>query len=344
MWKTFIPGKGWSSPIVVGDRIWLTSAEEVAIEADKAAERLAKLPFGSLDIVADASVTLFALELNAETGEIVRRIDLFKHDDPEPIHSMNSYASPTPVTDGTRVICHFGALGTACINIATGTVEWKRELKVEELTGGGASPVLWRDYLYLACDGADQQYITALDKLTGQTKWQVNRPTISVVDDSQRRSFSTPVIVDAGGRYQLISMAAQWLISYNPEDGSEWWRAKVGTGYSLVPTPVFDGDRVIVCTGFSTPEMVAVKTSGTGDVTDSAILWRYTRQVPEISSPLVVDGEVYFISTKGILTCVDADTGTLVWQHRLDGKFAASLSYAAGQDLCDQLCRRNNGH
>ena len=320
VWKTVIPGKGWSSPIVIGDRIWLTSAEEVAIGSQAAANKLALLPFGSRDIVVDAAVTLFAIELE---GEILRRIDLFEKKDPPPLHSMNSYASPTPVTNGKRVICHFGSLGTACIDIETGNVIWKRELALDELTGGGASPVLWGGKLLLACDGADQQYVIALDEQSGETKWKVNRPAISVVDDSQRRSFSTPIIVYSNDRHQVISLAAQWLVSYNPDDGSEWWRAKVGSGYSLVPTPVFDRDRVFVCTGFSKPELVAVSTTGNGDITDTEILWRYSRQVPEISSPIVVGDEIYFVSA-GIATCLDAATGAQIWQHRIGGKFAAS--------------------
>jgi outer membrane protein assembly factor BamB len=331
VWKSRIPGKGWSSPIVIGDRIWLTSAEEVAMGASKVAERLAQLPFGSTDIVADASVTLFALELDAKNGQLLRRIDLFEHDDPEPIHSMNSYASPTPVTDGRLVVCHFGSLGTACIDIATGSVLWKRELVVEEITGSGASPVLRGGDLYLACDGADEQYVIAIDVLTGKTKWRTDRPEITVVDDSHRRSFSTPLLVDVNGRSQLITMSAQWLVSYNPDDGSEWWRAKVGTGYSSVPTPVFGRDRVFVCTGFTSPEMVAVDTTGNGDVTESAIAWRYTRQVPDVSSPIVVDGEVYFVSSNGIATCLDTDTGELMWQHRVGGHFAASPTYSNGR-------------
>jgi outer membrane protein assembly factor BamB len=331
LWQTRIPGKGWSSPIVIGDRIWLTSAEEVAMGSIEVAKKLAELPFGSRDIVADASVALFAIELNAVTGEILRRIDLFESKDPQPIHAMNSYASPTPVSDGASVICHFGALGTACLDMATGDVLWKRVLTLDELTGGGASPVVWGSNLYLACDGADQQYITAIDKLTGETKWKVNRPPITVVDDSQRRAFSTPLIVETQGRTQLISLAAQWLVSYNPEDGREWWRAKVGTGYSLVPSPVYDRDRVFVCTGFTSPEMVAVNTNGTGDVSDTAILWRYTRQVPDVTSPLVVDSEVYFISSNGIATCLDAANGAMIWQHRVGGNFAASPTFSDGR-------------
>lgn len=330
VWKTTIPGKGWSSPIVVGNRIWLTSAEEVAIGSKEAADKLANLPFGSRDIVVDAAVTLFAIELNADTGEIVRRIDLFERKNPPPLHAMNSYASPTPVTNGKRVICHFGSLGTACIDVASGNILWKRELAVEELTGGGASPVLWEGNVFLACDGADQQYVIAIDEVSGETKWKTGRPEITAADDSQRRAFSTPLLVNSNGRQQLISLAAQWLVSYNPEDGSEWWRAKVGSGYSLVPTPVFDRDRVFVCTGFSKPEMVAVSTTGNGDVSESGIRWRYSRQVPEISSPVVSGDEIYFVSD-GIATCLDAATGAQIWQHRIGGKFASSLVASEGR-------------
>ncbi len=331
VWKTHIPGKGWSSPIVVGDRIWLTSAEEVALDSASAIERLAKLPFGSTDIVADAAVSLFAIELNAEDGEILRRIDLFTENDPEPIHSMNSYATPTPTTDGRRVICHFGATGTACIDIATGNVLWQRRLVVDELTGGGSSPIMWEGNVFLACDGTDQQYVTSLDATTGATNWQVDRPEITVIDATHRRAFSTPLIVESNGREQLISLSAQWLVSYNPQDGTEWWRAKVGTGYSLVPSPVLDEGRVIVCTGFNSPEMVSVDINGSGDVTDSAIAWRHSRQVPDITSPVVVGGRVYFVSSSGIITCLDSNTGSVKWQHRLGGKFAASPTYADGR-------------
>lgn len=330
-WKTQIPGKGWSSPIVVGDRIWLTSAEQVALGNDAIGDKLAELPFGAYDLVTDASVKLFAIEVDAKTGERLRRIELFERQAPQPIHAMNSYASPTPATDGERLYCHFGALGTACIGIASGEVLWKRQLVVEEITGPAASPVLWKEHVILACDGADQQYLIALDKLTGQTNWKVQRPEITVADETWRRAFSTPLIVESKHRVQLISMSAQWLISINPVDGSPWWCAKVGSGYSAVPTPICLGETVYVCTGFPKAEMVAVDIGGSGDVTDSAIAWRHTRQVPEISSPIAVDGDLYFGSSQGVVSCLDAGTGKLYWQERVGGNFAASPIFSEGK-------------
>ncbi len=330
-WKSLIPGKGWSSPVVVEDRIWLTSAEQVALADDATGGKLAEQPFGSYDLVTDAHVKLFALEIDAQSGELVRRIDLFERQDPAPIHSMNSYASPTPVTDGQRLYCHFGSLGTACIEISTGQVIWRRELAVDDITGPAASPALWQQHLILACDGADQQYAIALDKLTGETVWQAARPDIGVADATLRRAFSTPLILEAHEQAQLISMSAQWLMSLNPLDGSQRWRARVGSGYSAVPTPVPAGQLVIVCTGFPKPEMVAVDCSGSGDVSESAIVWRHTRQVPSIGSPIVVDGDLYFASSQGVISCMAAATGKLHWQQRVGGDFAASPVFADGR-------------
>ncbi len=330
-WKTTLPGKGWSSPIVVNDQIWLTTAEHVALDTSGVTQKLAELPLNSRDLVTHASVRLIALAVNTQTGQLVRETELFEHRDPPPIHSMNSYASPTPTTDGERVYCHFGALGTACVSIETGEVLWRRELDVDEITGGAASPVLWQDRLILACDGADQQYLIALDKITGETRWQVKRPPITVADDTARRSFSTPVIVDGPKRCQLISLAAQWLVSYNPVDGSEWWRARLSDGYSAVPTPVIAGNRVFVCTGFTGHELVAVDITGTGDVTDTAIAWRTTRQSSEISSPIIVGDEIYFASSQGVIKCLDHRTGTQHWQERVGGNFVASPTLAGGK-------------
>lgn len=329
-WKATLPGQGWSSPIVVGNRIWLTASELVAFTKEEAEEKIANLPYDIKDFKTHASVSLFAIEIDADTGAILRRISLFECAAPPPIHSWNSYASPTPVTDGKCVFCHFGSLGTACIEIESGSVLWRREFKVEEITGGASSPVLWRDFLCLACDGADEQYVVAVDKRTGKTVWRADRPTLDGVDPLFRRAFSTPIVIDSNGRVQLISMSAQWLVSLNPYDGQEWWRAKVGNGYSTIPRPLFHGDNVFVCTGYGKPEMVAVNIHGHGDVTNSHIVWRSKSQVPEISSPILVGDQIYFVSLSGVATSVDVATGQKIWQTRLGGSYAASPTVADG--------------
>jgi outer membrane protein assembly factor BamB len=330
LWTTSIPGRGWSSPIVTANRVWLTSSEIVALEESKAEKKIASRPYGASDFQTHASVTLFAIELDADTGEILRRIDLFNCSDPPPIHAWNSYASPTPVTDGNNVYCHFGALGTACIEIKSGRVLWRRQLKTEEITGGAASPVLWHDQLFVACDGADEQYVISVDKQTGETRWRTDRPNLDDIDPAFKRASSTPLIIEGGGRTQLISMSAHWLLSIDPENGREWWRAKVASGYSAVPRPILHNEKVIVCTGYSKPEMVALNINGNGDVTETHILWRARSQVPEVASPIVVNDQIYFVTLGGVATSLNASTGEKIWQHRMDGSFAASPTYANG--------------
>ncbi|MEQ1827222.1 MAG: PQQ-binding-like beta-propeller repeat protein [Pirellula sp.] len=328
VWSTTIPGQGYSSPIVIGERIWLTSSERVALNDTGVQERLSKYPYDQDDFQAHASVRLFALELNAVNGQILRRIDLFTIDNPTPIHASNSYASPTPVSDGERIYCHFGSLGTACVDVQDGRLLWTREFKVDEITGGGGSPVLAGNWICLACDGADEQFVVGLDRWTGKTVWKTNRPSIGASDGSRKRAFSTPIVFQFQGREQLVSVGANWLVSYNPSDGTEWWRAKIGTGHACVPMPVFAYGRVFACTGYPRPQLVAVDANGTGDVTESHIAWTNAKQIPEISSPLMVGHELYFVSSMGVLSCVDEKTGTHLWQHRLGGNFAASPTYA----------------
>ncbi len=302
----------------------MTSSEHVALSEEDAESKIAQRPFGITDFQTHASVILFAMELDADTGEILRTIGLFENHNPPPIHSNNSYASPTPVSDGERVYCHFGSLGTACIDIKSGNVLWKKEFVVEEITGGATSPVLGKNLVYLACDGSDDQYIVALDKATGEVKWKRKRPPIEAVDTSHRRSFSTPLLIEFNGDQQLISPAAQWVISYHPETGEELWRAKIGTGHAVVPRAVYCDGVVYVCTGYNKPNLVAVRVDGKGDVTQSHVLWRCIKQVPEISSPIIVGSEIYFVTVAGVLSCVDIQSGDLLWQQRIPGSYASS--------------------
>ncbi|MGE0760207.1 MAG: PQQ-binding-like beta-propeller repeat protein [Pirellulaceae bacterium] len=331
VWQTNIPGRGWSSPIVWHDRIWVTSAEETALPEAANKRRLAENPYGSEEFQTHATVSLLALEIDLDTGHILRRLELFTVDNPTPIHAWNSYASPTPVTDGERLYCHFGSFGTVCVEMASGKVLWKQRLAVDDITGPGGSPVLYLNLLILACDGTDAQFVVALDKLTGATIWRTDRPVVNVPDSKHRRAFSTPLIIRHEGRTQLLAPAAQWLVSYNPIDGTEWWRARIGNGHALVPRPVFHDGIVFVCTGYLKPELWALRVDGTGDVSESHVVWRYARQVPEISSPAIVGDRIYFVSTLGVATCLRTDDGSQVWQHRIEGNYAASPLVADGK-------------
>lgn len=330
-WQATIPGRGWSSPIVIGERIWLTSAEQLSLPTEDEEKKLAASPAGGLDFQVHASVSLLAIELDATSGEILRQIEVLTVENPAAIHASNSYASPTPTSDGERLYCHFGSLGTACLDMQSGEVLWKRRFEFDEITGPGSSPVLVHGRLILPCDGADQQFVIALDKLTGETAWQTPRPPIKAADDKLRRAFSTPLLINHAGREQLIVPGAQWVGSYDPLTGKELWRVNIGDGHATVPRPVYRDGLVYICTGFLKPQLWAIRVDGTGDVTESHVAWKYERQVPEISSPIVAGEEIYFVSAKGILTCLDAADGSLVWQERIGGNYSASPLLAANK-------------
>jgi outer membrane protein assembly factor BamB len=332
-WRVSIPGRGWSSPVVVGERIWLTAAETTALPTKLREQKLDQglyRGFGE-QFQAHSSVELMAVEVDSASGALMRTIELFTCEDPPPIHATNTYASPTPVTDGQRLYCHFGSLGTVCLEMASGRVLWHKRFIVDEVTGPGSSPLLAGERLIVPCDGADEQFVVALDKYTGETAWRAARPQIDSADARHRRAFSTPLLVEYAGSEQLIVPGAQWVVAYDPVTGNERWRVNFSDGHATVPRPVFAEGLVFVCTGFAKPQLWAIRVDGTGDVTETHVAWKFDRQVPEVSSPVINDGLMYFVSSKGIATCLEAATGKQVWVHRLGGNYSASPLAADGK-------------
>jgi outer membrane protein assembly factor BamB len=334
LWQADIPGQGWSSPVVLGGRIWLTTAEQTALPTDSREARLAK-SFDKADrdqFQVHAAVTCYAVELDAATGELLRTIELLTSTDPPPIHNTNSYASPTPASDGRRLVCHFGSLGTVCLDVTSGTKLWQTRLRLDEVTGPGSSPVISGEIVILPCDGADQQFVVGLSMATGAVVWKTLRPKIDDADGRRRRAFSTPLVIEHNGSQQAIVPGAQWIVSYDPAIGSEQWRVNTGVGqHATVPRPVYRDGLVYICTGFMRPQLWAIRVDGSGDVTDSHVVWKHDKQVPEVSSPVIAGAEIYFVSSLGIATCLDAQTGQPCWQHRLGGNFAASPLAADGK-------------
>lgn len=330
-WQTPLPGTGWSSPIVVGKSAWLTCAEQTALSDKGRQKKLSANPILTQDFQTHSAVTLLACEVDVESGKLLRTLELFVADDPKPIHSQNTYASPTAVSDGQRLYCHFGSLGTVCVELSSGSILWRKTLAHDELTGSGGSPILWRDLLIVACDGTDKQYVTALDKLTGAEVWRAPRPPLDAKDTKLYRAFSTPLVFEFSGKTQLVSVGAQWVCAYEPATGKELWRVNFHDGHAVVPRPVYRQGVVYICTGYMKPELWAIRVDGTGDVTDTHVIWTTNSQVPEISSPLVADSELYFVSGKGVVTCLDAETGDELWQKRLGGNFSASPLLADGK-------------
>jgi outer membrane protein assembly factor BamB len=240
------------------------------------------------------------------------------------VHSKNSYASPTPVLEADRVYVHFGSLATACLK-STGEIVWKTRLAYEQMHGPAGSPVLYRDLLILSCDGTDVQYVVALDKHTGKVRWKTARPRPGYM------AYSTPLLIRAGQRDELVSPGAYRAIAYEPASGRELWHVRYGEGYSNVPRPVYAHGLVFLATGFDHPSLVAVRPGGRGDVTNSQLAWQTSRAAPLTPSPLVAGGELYMVSDNGIASCLDAQSGRVHWQQRLGANFSASPVLAGGR-------------
>lgn len=334
VWKVEIPGRGWSSPVFAGPTIWLTTAVEHPLEGEaleKArAEKLGNNPVAK-QMKLCGEVTLRVIGLNSATGKLEHDIELFKATDLEGIHSLNSFASPSPVLDGAMLYCHFGELGTACIDTDSQKVVWKASLPSKHSVGPGSSPIVHNDLFIVPCDGIDQQYVIALNKLTGEQAWKTKRPPFSGDNGDLHKSFSTPLLVNHGNRDQVIIPGAQWVVAYDPRDGYEIWRVRHGNGFSNVPRPVADHGMTYICTGFMNPQIWAISLDGQGDVTESHVRFKVAKQIPATPSPVLVGEQLCFITDSGVATCVDAFKGEVIWTKRIPGNFSASPLFADGK-------------
>ncbi len=329
-WKTPITGLGWSSPVVLGDQIWMTTADEKPASEEEAKKRLRGNSMASSLEVA-ASVTWRAVCVDRKTGKVLRDVKLFTLEYPAPIHQMNSYASPTPVLEPGRVYCDFGTYGTVCLDSTSGKILWERTLPIDHQVGPGSSPALYGDLLVLVRDGCDKQYITALDKKTGKTVWKTDRPPMATPIDHFRKAYSTPLVIKSGGRDQMIVPGAQWVVAYEPASGKEIWRVDYGRQFSTTSRPVFGHGMAYIGTGFIKAELWAIRPDGQGDVTKTHVAWKATRQIPKRSSPVLAGKEIYVVSDNGVATCFDAETGETRWTERMAGDYSVSPVYAGGR-------------
>ncbi len=326
-WKVAIPGRGHSSPVVLGKRIWMTTAVKTTTK---------EMGQGTDKMQVAEEVVLGAICLDRATGSLLYHRELFRLQNPEPVHALNSYATPTPVVEQGRLYCDFGDFGTACLDAATGEILWQQRLGVEHQAGPGSSPVLWQDLLLVVRDGCDAQYVAALDKRTGQIAWRTDRPEIEADSGELKKSFSTPLIIDVEGRPQAIIVGAHWIVAYDPATGKSIWQVRHGTGYSLAPRPVWGHGMVYTTTGGYVPQLWAIRVDGKGvdrhrDVSETHVVWKATKQIPLQSSPLLVGQELYIVSDQGIASCFDALTGETHWRERLGGNYGASPVFADGR-------------
>jgi outer membrane protein assembly factor BamB len=299
-WKVAVPGRGWSSPVLGHGRVWLTTA----------------VPDGR-----NASLQLLSFDL--VTGAAGKPVEVFRLRNAELLNAKNSHASPTPIVDDDRVYVHFGSEGTAAVDLA-GSVLWKARYECETQHGSGGSPVLHRGLVIFTCDGFDAAFVTALDARTGKERWRTSRR------QPWSQAYSTPLVIRAGDADQLISPAAFHVAGYDPTGGREIWRVRYDDGFSNVPRPVFAHGLVFVTTGFQQPSLLAIRPDGKGDMTRTHVVWRLDRGVPFTPSPIVAGDHLYMVSDTGVLSCIEAVTGKLVWQQRLPGNYSASPVMAGG--------------
>ncbi len=309
VWKTAIHDRGWSSPVVCGNQVWMTTATP---EGHK----------------------LFAVCVDRATGKIVHDVHVFDVEQPQPIAAENSYATPTPAIEPGRVYVHYGTYGTACLDKATGDILWtRRDLNCDHEVGAGpcSSPFLSGNLLIMQVDARDVQYVIALDASSGKTVWRTDRSfDLAAVPVHKRKAFTMPLLVPRGAGRQLVSPGGQAVYGYDPLTGKELWQIR-HNGFSCVPRPVYGHGLVFFVTDQDNPELWAIRPDGTGDVTDSHVAWKETRGVPSRSSPVLVDDLLYFVSHQGVLSCLEAKTGEVVWKERMEGMCSASLLHAPGR-------------
>ncbi len=304
-WKVPLAGKAWSSPVIWKKQIWVTNA----------------LPDGH---------KLWALCFDLETGKKIHDILVFDVAEPQFCIAKNSYASPTPVIEEGRIFVSFGAHGNACIDTATGKTIWeRRDLQCNHYRSPASSPIPYGDLYILHFDGFDKQYVVALDKKTGKTRWTHHRAFNFRTDNGDRKkAFGTPAVITHKGLTQLIAPAAVATESLDPLTGKLLWTVSTG-GMNASARPIYGHGLVFITNGMG--RMSAVRPEGKGALPEKNIAWASKRGVPKKSS-LILDGKLLFmVSDLGVASCVDAETGKAHWTERLGGNYAASPIFAGGR-------------
>ena len=307
-WKTSMPGKAWSSPVVWGDQIWFTNAE------------------------ADGK-KLWAVCLNEKTGKVLHNKLIFEIEKPQ--HSpvaMNSYASCTPAIEEGRVYVSYGVHGTACLDTKTAEVIWQRqdeELRVDHFRLPASSPILYGDLLVMIFDGADKQFVVALNKKDGKTKWLHKRAfDYRTNNPDRKKAYGTPTFFNIGGQTQLIAPAAVATEALDPASGKLLWTSRTG-GMNVSGRPLYGHGLIFINNGMGS--LSAVK-PGKGEVNP---VWSTRRNIAKKSSMILHGDHLYMVADNGVATCVAAKSGEVVWSERLGaGEFAASPIFSNGRIYC----------
>jgi outer membrane protein assembly factor BamB len=328
-WKTPIAGRGHSSPIVWGDRIFLTTS----IEGGKAPDGHTAPVHPGFDLKpgylhpdsvgVDRLYTLKVMAIEATSGKPLWDRTVYEGVMYDNRHRKNTYASSTMATDGTAVYAFFESAGLYAFDV-NGTPLWKKSLGgiAKAGMGPGTSPVIFEDLLILQCDQemGEGSFIVALDRKDGREMWRQARTT--------RRSWATPLIVRTPARVEMIAAGAERVVSYDPRTGRELWRAN-GTESHPIPSAVAGNGLVFLSAGSSAKRAMAIRLGGDGDLTDSpAVVWRYRKGAAYVPSPILHGPYLYLMSDSGIITCLEAATGQVMYEGGrppVPATFTASL-------------------
>lgn len=308
VWKTSIHDLGYSSPVVWDNQVWITTATK-------------------------KGETLYAVCVDLTSGRIIHDVEVFHPERPQRIHRNNSYATPSAVVEKGSVYVHYGSHGTACLDTKTGEVVWRRDdLNCNHLQGPVSSPILYEDLLILSLEGTDVQFVVALDKKTGKNVWRYDRPR-ELYENIEPlyllKSYHTPLVVEVNGTPQLINNGAMLVTGHEPRTGKELWRVLYRDDNPI--SRIVSGHGLFFINSGGSPgatHLLAVRQGGVGDVTESHVVWKMTKDVPHESSPVLVGDLLYLLSDRGVLICKQATTGHTVWSERLEGQYGASLLYA----------------
>jgi len=312
-WKTLIPGRGHSSPVVWDSRIFLTTdLEGDVVPGAKAVTHVIEgKEFKHPDSLgADRRHTLKLLCVNRDSGKIMWERTAYEGTVYDDRHRKASYASPTPATDGTRVYAWFGSEGLYCYDFS-GRLVWKASLGPIATVGvgTGTSPILFENLVILLCDedNGDKSFIAALDKKTGKIAWKTAR--------NVQASWGTPLLVRTPERSEVVCSGNEWILSYDPKSGRELWRAK-GHGSNAIPSPVAGHGMVFVYAGFPTKRTFAIRLGASGDLTGTPnILWEYDKGTAYVPSSILYGDFLYHMTDRGLLTCLDAKSGAVRYDN-----------------------------
>jgi outer membrane protein assembly factor BamB len=319
-WKIEIPGRGHSSPIIWGDRIFITTAVPTGRkpEPPPAPEPAAgggrgrgRGGFGSQSAASNEEQRFEVMAIDRLTGKTVWRQTALTATPHEGYHfQYGSFASNAPTTDGQRVYASFGSRGLYVYDM-NGQLQWQKDfglrMRMFNGFGEGVGPVLDSNRLIVLADHEDEGFLTMLDAATGKEIWRTAR--------SEGTNWAAPLVVTHGGRKQIVVNSARKVRGYDYETGKPVWET-AGLGANTIPRAVQHGDLVLVMSGFRNPQLMAVRLGREGDLAGTdAIVWRMDRGLSYTASPVLLEGKLYFITDTGMVSAVDAATGTPVYQQ-----------------------------